>query len=260
MGYVTGTPWTAMGYIGAAAATSAAEAVIAPYTGSIASAVQPTDPDYTNTAALAAGAFPKTGGMFQGNIQAIANPGTVSINPTNTIGAMQLLLMDSGEATMAEGSAGVVQAGEVSEIGRMSVGAYSAGASQAGIADGVMEIGGGANGAMQRGRTQSGTATNNGVGALQLFDLGPGQEATTTADGAGSIVLGAGTATNKYVIVAGDGQVSHGAGSITAGGGFFGDAGGLTNVPGNVGFFASGTNILIVIGGTTNRVVLEAYP
>jgi hypothetical protein len=46
-----------MGYIGAAAATSAAEAVIAPYTGSIAFAVQPTDPDYTNTVALAAGAL-----------------------------------------------------------------------------------------------------------------------------------------------------------------------------------------------------------
>lgn len=56
-GYVTGTPWTVAGYIGAPAATSAAQAVVGAYTGSIASAVQPTDPTYTQTVFKAANAI-----------------------------------------------------------------------------------------------------------------------------------------------------------------------------------------------------------
>jgi len=65
---------------------------------------------------------------------------------------------------------------------------------------------------------------------VQLLDLTNGQSAVTTADGDGSILLGAGTASNRYAIVAGDDQVSHGDGSITAGGGFWGDAAGLTGI------------------------------
>jgi hypothetical protein len=99
---------------------------------------------------------------------------------------------------------GAAQSGQLAEMGSMSIGADATGASQNGR---VMELA---------------SATNNARGALQLFFLGIGQKALTTLGGAASILLGAGTSSNKNAIVAGDGQVSHGDGSITAGGGFYG--------------------------------------
>jgi hypothetical protein len=93
----------------------------------------------------------------------------------------------------------------------------SFGADQCGIVDGTAWIGDAAQGASQRGSIYTGaSATNKGVGAFQLLDITTGQHALTTEDGDASLLLGAGTASNKNSIVAGDGQESHGDGSITA--------------------------------------------
>lgn len=75
------------------------------------------------------------------------------------------------------------------------------------------------------------SATNTGIAALQIFKLGTGQHALTTSGGESSFLLGAGVASNKNAIVAGDGQVSHGDGSISA-----------------ASFWANGTNILDLAG------------
>jgi hypothetical protein len=105
-----------------------------------------------------------------------------------------------------------------------SIGIYSHGASQFGYfeatddtTNSVVTIGNRAYGASQHGHTYGGTVLNQGAaGALQLFDLTSGQTSKVTSAGAASFVLGAGTASNKNSIVAGDGQESHGDGSITA--------------------------------------------
>jgi hypothetical protein len=87
--------------------------------------------------------------------------------------------------------------------------------------------------------------------------------------------MGAGTASNRYSIVAGDGQESHGDGSITAGGGFYGDISGTTgltpaqvaaaggalassvNAPGVTPFtLVSATNVAIARLVGTNSYVL----
>jgi hypothetical protein len=102
-----------------------------------------------------------------------------------------------------------------------------------------------------------GSATNDGIGAFQLLVLGSNEVATTTSGGGGSILLGSGVASNYYAIAAGDGAVTHGNGSITAMGGFWGDmshmygltpsqviaAGGLTNV-------TSSTNLVVNLIGS----------
>jgi hypothetical protein len=82
-------------------------------------------------------------------------------------------------------------------------------------------IGTGCYGASQLGFIYYAAATNDAIGAMQLLNLTPGQSATITADGSASIGIGACVVSNKQSIVAGDGQQSHGAGSVTAGGGFF---------------------------------------
>jgi hypothetical protein len=73
----------------------------------------------------------------------------------------------------------------------------------------------------------SATATNNGIGSLQLVNLESNQTALIT--GHASIGLGASTVTNDQAIVAGDGLASHGKGTVTALG-FFGNGAGLTNL------------------------------
>jgi hypothetical protein len=96
---------------------------------------------------------------------------------------------------------------------------------------GSQTIGTGAFGAQQRGRVAaSAAATNSGVGAIQLLELTAGQVADTTATGDASLLLGAGVASNKNSIVVGDGQESHGNGSITAGGGFYGSGASITGI------------------------------
>ena len=71
------------------------------------------------------------------------------------------------------------------------------------------------------------TATNNGIGSVQLINLASNQVARMT--GHASIGLGASTVTNDQAIVAGDGLASHGNGTVTARG-FYGDGSGLTNL------------------------------
>jgi hypothetical protein len=136
--------------------------------------------------------------------------GTLSIGATS-YGARQNLYVDDGV---------------------VSIGTAAYGAEQSGYSSGTIKIGDSAIGASQRGNVSHylALATNAGTGAVQLFDLSSEQTATTTEDGDGSILLGAGTASNRYAVVAGDGQVSHGDGSITAGGGFFGSGSSLTGI------------------------------
>jgi peptidoglycan/xylan/chitin deacetylase (PgdA/CDA1 family) len=147
------------------------------------------------------------------------------------------------------GAIGAEQAGE--NFGRMTIGDDAFASVQAGYNDGVMVIDTGAEGAQQRLECNSGgayigpeasgagqfgqldvasTATNNGVGAFQLFKLTTAQSALTTSSGDSSLLLGAGISSNKNAIVAGDGQESHGNGSITAGGGFYGSGSGITGI------------------------------
>jgi hypothetical protein len=76
-------------------------------------------------------------------------------------------------------------------------------------------------GASQFGFLYYAFATNDAIGAMQLLNLSAGQSATITADGSASLGIGACVVSNKQSIVAGDGQQSHGAGSVTAGGGFY---------------------------------------
>jgi hypothetical protein len=158
-------------------------------------------------------------------------------------GAQQAGYNDGGTMTISAGAYGSRQEGYNS--GTMTIGATAQGALQAGRnVGGTMAIGQTSIGAMQRlylssaggeraiigqscyGASQLGfvyqaAATNDAIGAMQLLNLSAGQTATITADGDASLGIGACTVSNKNSIVAGDGQQSHGAGSVTAGGGFF---------------------------------------
>ena len=165
--------------------------------------------------------------------------------------------------TIAEGSAGAMQIGE-NYGGKQTISSYAIGAGQFGVNNGVQTIGARAFGSMQigwndgncqaigedsigarqsgynlgsqvignnvAGASQQGfvaawaSATNNGVGAMQILELFNGEHALTTSEGAASLLLGAGVVSHKNAIVAGNGGHSHGDGSITATGGFFGNA------------------------------------
>ena len=122
---------------------------------------------------------------------------------------------NEGTQSIGEDTHGASQSGD--NTGAMSIGNSASGASQSGNNNGAMSIGEGAYGASQSGSVaNNASATNNAVGAMQLFDLTSGQAALTTSGGKGSILLGAGVASNKNSIVVGDGNVSHGDGSVTA--------------------------------------------
>jgi hypothetical protein len=148
---------------------------------------------------------------------------------------------------------------------------YTYGAQQIGFNQGTQIIGTNAHGAVQRGKVAaSASAINIGVGAVQLLDLTAGQNALTTINGNGSILLGAGTSSNRYAIVAGDGQSAHGDGSVTAGGGFWhGTTNILTQMTNEVSQkLFGGTNIIaqltiisnaIVAGGSTTDTVARAW-
>jgi hypothetical protein len=151
------------------------------------------------------------------------NSGTQTISD-NAAGAIQNGY-NYGTQTIGDNAVGSQQSGY--NVGTQTIGESIYGAQQNGfvLSSSTQTIGEGAHGAQQRGYMQSNTsATNNGRGAIQLFDLTAGQAALTTTDGKASLLLGAGVASNKNAIVAGDGQVSHGDGSITAGGGFYGES------------------------------------
>jgi hypothetical protein len=125
--------------------------------------------------------------------------------------------------------------------GTNTIGSGCVGSLQRGLMSGSSFIGSAVHGATQLGVVQiGGSATNLAWGALQMFNLGEGQHALTISNAVGSILLGAGTASNRYAIVAGDGQQSHGEASITAGGGFYiGNGGGITT---NAAGFVCNTN------------------
>ena len=157
-------------------------------------------------------------------------------------GASQRGANYGGSMIIGDYAFGASQSGE-NRGTTMTIGGDAGGASQSGYNSGTMTIGVLAYGASQSGRVgSSATATNDAVGAMQLFDLTVGQDAQTTVGGSASILLGAGVASNKNAIVAGDGQVSHGDGSITAGGGFYG------NLTGNA------TTATTVTGAQSNTI------
>jgi len=132
---------------------------------------------------------------------------------------------------IAANSPGASQSGVNS--GTMTIGQLADGSKQSGSNLGIMAIVAGTVGAQQIGYiAATATATTSGSGSMQLMSLTAGQDASTTIGGAASLLLGAGTASNKNSIVAGDGEQSYAAGSITAGGGFYGAATGLTAIPG----------------------------
>ena len=108
------------------------------------------------------------------------------------------------------------------------------------------------------------TLTNSGAGSLVLAELTAGQAARVTAVGSASLLLGAGTVSNTQCIVVGDGNVSHGARSVTAGAfwatgaGFCGNGAGLTNLTADTS--GNGTGVFAKIYGYTNgfdpRIIL----
>jgi len=209
------------------------------------------------------------------------NVGTRYIGPSS-YGAQQIGVNNNGTQIITNSGYGAQQIGYNAGTQIIGVAAYGArqsgwnnwlmtvdvnafGAQQFGYNLGVMTIGANAYGAMQAGYL-AGTnafATNNGNGAIQLVSLANGQRSLIESGGAGSILLGAGISSNRYAIVAGDNQVSRGDGSITAGGGFWGSALGLTNFPANVvqtntlnsatnGLWIQTTNL---VTGTSNSLV-----
>lgn len=139
---------------------------------------------------------------------------------TGAHGAKQIGYNNFGSWTIGDISYGAIQNAYNAGTMWIKTGAY--GAQQSGNNSGLMVIENSAHSAQQHGQVANGAAaTNNGVGAIQLLNLSNGQKAYTTSGGSGSLMLGAGVSTNKYSIVAGDGQISHGEESITAGGGFY---------------------------------------
>lgn len=146
----------------------------------------------------------------------------------------------SGTMTMGDGNYGSSQIGY--NEGTMSIGIYSYGAYQRGACYGVASIGDNAFGATQIGQmgpfsvggtmrigdyaygahqigSVAGAATNNGVGSFQLLNLAPGQSAVMT--GNASLSQGAADCSDDHAIVSGDGMVSHGKATHTAGGGYW---------------------------------------
>ncbi len=210
------------------------------------------------------------GGNAVGAVQRGINYGTMEIS-ADSHAAQQNLLVNGGSAAIASGCFGAIQMGDVEgEEATVSMGNNSYGAIQAGyIWDGVsyidswgvgcvqmgMNYGGrmimpGPQGAMQLGVVTSAGATNQGCGSIQLLNLSSGQSALMT--GNASLGLGACNVTNNNAIVAGDSQVSHGNGTITAAG-FYGSGAGLTDL--NI---SSDTNFLRTTGGTvTGPVALQ---
>jgi hypothetical protein len=115
-------------------------------------------------------------------------------------------------------------------------------------------------GGVQRGRMLSAIATNDGIGAVQLFNLESTEQAITAAGADGSILLGPGIITNKYGIKTATG------GNIEAGGIFIGSAAGLTNFPATLATEAelvSSSNTLfaqtLAIGAGATSLTLQAW-
>jgi len=145
-------------------------------------------------------------------------------------GSMTLGWNEYAYMRIATGANGAAQRG-IFWYSTNTIGAGASGSEQrGGFNRAALHIEMNTHGASQYGRAEEGaSATNAGHGAIQLFSLAAGEHALTTADGGGSLLLGAGVASNKHCIVAGSGNVSHGDNTVTADG-FYGDGSGLTNL------------------------------
>jgi hypothetical protein len=174
-------------------------------------------------------------------IAGYAGSGALNIG---AVAGSQFLHTDGGDADIGTNSPGASQHGFLfaTEVGsaRMSIDASAAGASQHGRVVAGYDI-----------AAIPSTATNSGIGAMQLFDLTEGQQALTTDGGSASVLLGAGISSNKNAIVAGDGAVSHGDASITAAGGLYAALLVATNLPTSTNglpigsIYRSGSNLFI---------------
>jgi hypothetical protein len=183
------------------------------------------------TAFLADGSRPG-GRSVWGSSLSITNIGS------SAYGAIQRGLKGNGTMSIGIFSSGAAQFLYSADPDAAAIiGAYSPGSMQIGEVQGVMIIGESVSGAMQQGYvTATAAATNNGTGSLQLLNLQGGEKAITTSGGTASMLLGAGVSSNKHAIVAGNAQHSHGDGSITAGGGFYGSGTGITGLtPSQIG-------------------------
>jgi len=123
-----------------------------------------------------------------------------------------------------------------------------------------MASGGQGHGAVHLGGTFAGSyATNYGRGSIQLIDLSAGQVAYISQDADTAIGLGACTVSNKQSIVVGDGQESHGDGSVTAGGGFYGSGANLTGItPAQIGAVSNTAAGIAAAGGVIGQADLTA--
>lgn len=141
-------------------------------------------------------------------------PGTVSIG-TESHGAVIHGNNYAGSMTIGDYSFGAAQFGQA-YVGNMVIGDSAIGAVQYGACLGAGQMYNGAIGAGQFGNIfgASASATNLGYGSLQLFYLQNNEHAYMS--GHASLSLGANTVTNNESIVVGDGEQSHGDGSITA--------------------------------------------
>jgi hypothetical protein len=147
----------------------------------------------------------------------------------------------NGSAIILEQSYGAYQRGLFNSTSIIDVLSY--GAFQQGWIRGSATIGLSAYGASQIGYLAlNNTATNNGVGAMQIMGGTTGNY-LTTATGDGSILLGPGTQTNAYGILAN--------GPIQSLSGFVGNAANLTNFP---------TSILTVTAGNINYWRITTAP
>jgi len=169
--------------------------------------------------------------------------------PTNNYGSIQNVHMTgsgAGTVTMGSNSKGSHQRGTISGNGQMIMDGVNNGSEQIGYIAGTGSrwymstashgsiqrgLSGGGGGhfiitnspvsVMQLGYAEAGgTAINqNGDSSIQLFYLTSGE--TNRMTGNESLGMGATTVTHNRAIVAGDGQVSHGDETITAGEGFW---------------------------------------
>lgn len=121
-----------------------------------------------------------------------------------------------GEITASASGIGAMQVGRIRQPG--------ASASQRMILTGDASI---QRGAFLTAGGDSSSATNTGTASVGLFSFGGNQHQFIS--GNASIGLGAVAVTNNNALVAGDGNVSHGDGSVTASR-FYGDGSGLSNL------------------------------
>jgi fibronectin-binding autotransporter adhesin len=190
-----------------------------------------------------------------------------SITNLNQIGANGTIRVGTGIRTNAIHSAAIGAGIFGWDVwSTMTIGSNALGSVIRGIAAGGMVIGPSATGAEIAGyAVDGGDAEINAIGAMIRGFLNDGDHALISAGGAGSILLGEGTITHPNSIVAGVGGldepvVSHGEGSITAGGGFWGNMANMTNLtPAQVVAAGGLTNVstaaVVAAGGLTNNVI-----